>query len=85
MSNVIEVLVKMASDSSLNNDNAVSKMLVIADLTEYQLSAISSKNTAHLAETIYDLPMIKCVPLMVPEESNEIEIVTCIKTFATNF
>ncbi|PKI17349.1 hypothetical protein [Colwellia sp. 12G3] len=85
MSNVIEVLVKMASDSSLNNDSAVTNMLVIANFTEYQVSAIISKNTERLAETIYDLPMIKCVPLMVPEESNEIEIVTCIKTFATNF
>ncbi|ALO33641.1 hypothetical protein CMT41_02095 [Colwellia sp. MT41] len=84
MNKVIEVLIQMASDSSLSNDRALTSMLVTTDLTESQVFAISSKNIERLAETIYDLPMIKCVPLMVPEDGNEMEIFTCIKTFATN-
>lgn len=72
MSKVIQVLAEMANDASLTNEDQVMTMLVDAEITDKQKQAIEAKDLDTLTETIHDLPIIKCVPL-VPAEDDDAE------------
>lgn len=72
MSKVIQVLAKMASDASLTNNDNITTRLIDAEITESQKQAIEAKDLDTLTETIHDLPIIKCVPL-VPAEDDDAE------------
>ena len=73
MSKVIQVLVEMANDASLTNEDQVTTLLVDADITESQKQAIEAKDLDILIETMPDLSEIKCLPVFPAEDDEEDE------------
>ncbi|PKH88855.1 hypothetical protein [Colwellia sp. Bg11-28] len=71
MSKVIKVLEKMASDASLISKADVSTMLIDTEITERQKLAIEARDLDTLTETIHDLPIIKCIPIVPAEDDDE--------------
>lgn len=85
MSNVIEVLMEMASNAEMGNKQSLDAMLASANITEAQELALKTNNIDSLKETIYDLPEIRCYPILLPEDQNEEAIITLINKVAANF
>ena len=85
MSNAVQVLARMASDASLINDKSIAVMLNNSDIAEEQKQAISSKDIDTLTETIHNLPVIKCVPLVVADDEDDGQVITIVNKTAVNF
>ncbi|QBG35837.1 hypothetical protein [Litorilituus sediminis] len=72
MSQAIKALVNLASNASLIDENSILTMIAETEINEEQKRALLKENSNQLAETIYDLPEIKCFP-MIPAEDEEDE------------
>lgn len=70
MSEVIELLAKMASDASINSERAYTELVLNADINEQQQQAILNKDIKALANTCNDLPLIQSV-FIIPAEDDE--------------
>lgn len=84
MNNVIEVLVQMASNAKMDNKQYLNEILTNAHLTKAQDHAIQTNNVDALKKVTYDLPEIKCYPILLPEDKNE-EVITLINRDVVNF
>ncbi len=71
MSKIIQVLEQMGSDASLNNEHEITALLANADISDSQQRAILAKNAELLAETIADLPEIKCFIIAVADDDEQ--------------
>lgn len=85
MSNVVEVLMEMASNAEMGNKQSLDAMLASANITEAQEFALKTNNMDSLKESIHDLPEIRCYPILLPEDQNEEAIITLITKVAANF
>ena len=85
MSKVMEVLAEMASNAAMNNQTSLNDMLASANLTEAQDLAIKTNNMDSLREAVYDLPEIKCFPLLVPKDKDEEEENNLKQEIVANF
>lgn len=85
MSKVIQVLAAMASDASLTNAEQVTTMLLDADITETEMKAIEAKDLDTLTETVHDLPIIKCFPLVVADDEDNEQVITIVNKKTVNF
>lgn len=85
MSKVIQILEEMASNAALTNKEQVKAILVDAEITECQKKAIEAKNIDTLTETIHDLPVIKCFPIVVADDEDEAQENTIENKTAINF
>ncbi len=70
MNKAIQVLIDMASNASLIDEDNLQETLANSQLTDKQKKAIQAKDLDTLTETIHDLPVIKCIPI-VPAEDDE--------------
>jgi len=85
MSKVIQVLAAMASDASLTNAEQVTTMLLDADITETEMKAIEAKDLDTLTETLHDLPIIKCFPMVVADDEDNEQVITIVNKKTVNF
>ena len=84
MSNVVEVLMEMASNAEMGNKQSLDAMLASANITEAQEFALKAHNMDSLKGTIHDLPEIKCIPILLPEDNYE-EITIVVNSEVANF
>lgn len=71
MSKVIQVLVEMASDSSLENETAINALLISNEIDTEQSAAIIGKDVTSLERQLDICPDIVCV--LAPAEDDEKE------------
>jgi len=83
MSKVIQVLTQMASDATLINPELLTKMLFAAEISQKQQQAIIAKDIDALTDAIHDLPVIRCVPILIPDD--EEQVITIVSQTAVNF
>ena len=72
MSKVIQVLAQIASDARLIKPEFLSEMLAEAGISQAQQQAIITKDIDALTDTIHDLPVIRCVPIFIPEDEERV-------------
>jgi hypothetical protein len=84
MSKVIEVLMQMAGNAEMSNTKSLAEMLSNASLTKNQECAIQAKDMDALKEATYDLPEIRCFPILLPDDKSE-ELSTVVKKTVVNF
>lgn len=70
MSNLIQVLAKMASDSSLHNEAAIEALLASNDINTEQSEAIIAKDVTSLERQLDICPDIVCV--LLPAEDDDV-------------
>lgn len=83
MSKVVQVLAQMASDATLIKPEFLAKMLAEAGISEAQQQAIIAKDIDALTVTIHDLPAIRCIPILIPED--EEQVTTIVNQAVVNF
>jgi len=71
MSNAVQLLAKMASDARLINPELLTQMLAEAGISQVQQQAIIAKDIDALTDTIHDLPVIRCIPILIPEDEEQ--------------
>ncbi|TWX64754.1 hypothetical protein ESZ36_18820 [Colwellia demingiae] len=84
MSKVIEVLMQMASNAEMSNTKSLAEMLSNANLTKAQELAIQTKDMDALKVATYNLPEIRCYPILLPDDKSE-EVSTLINRTVANF
>lgn len=72
MNKVINVLIELASDASIKNSNDVLSALSKAELTTQQLTAMLNLDKDALKQATPNLPEIKCFPLVLPTDQEEL-------------
>ncbi len=73
MNKVLSVLVKIASDATLNSRSAVADFVEKSDINEDQKQAIINNDIEQLTKTIGDLPQIVGIAPLIPAEDDEPE------------
>ncbi|PKH88854.1 hypothetical protein [Colwellia sp. Bg11-28] len=68
MSKVIQVLAQIASDALLINQDSLTKMLLLAEISQNQKESMIAMDIDALTDSIHDLPDIKCFPIVIPED-----------------
>jgi len=84
MNKVIEVLMEMASNAEMSNTKSLTEMLTDSNLTKAQELAIQAKSMDALKEATYNLPEIRCYPILLPDDKSE-EVGTIINKTVANF
>ncbi len=84
MSNVIDVLVQMASNAEMSNKQSLNALLTNANITKTQEFAIQTQDIDTLKKASYNLPEIRCYPILLPEDKSE-EIGILINRVVVNF
>ena len=70
MSEVIELLAKMASDASINSESAYTKLVLNADINEQQQQAFLTNNVDLLKEVSQKIPTIECFAILPAEDDD---------------
>jgi hypothetical protein len=84
MSKVIEVLMQMASNAEMSNTKSLAGMLSNASLNKAQALAIQTKDMDALKAATYNLPEIRCYPILLPDDKSE-EVSTVVNNTVVNF
>jgi len=84
MSKIIEVLMQMAGNAEMSNATSLTEMLTNANITKTQEFAIHAKDMDALKAATYDLPEIRCYPILLPDDKSE-EVSTVINKTVVNF
>ena len=83
MNNVVQVLTQLANNAALVTKEDVAQFLASTELSTQQKSAIAAQDIDTLMETVHDLPIIKCVPILVSDDDEE-EIITITNKHVAN-
>ncbi len=83
MNNVVQVLTQLANNAALVTKEEVVQFLASTELTTQQKTAIAAQDIDTLVETMHDLPVIKCFPVVVADDDEE-EIITITNKHVAN-
>ncbi len=83
MNQVVQVLTQLANTATLVTREEVAQFLASTELTIQQKTAIASQDIDTLVETVHDLPVIKCIPIVVADDDEE-QIITITNKQAAN-
>lgn len=83
MNNVVQVLTQLANNAALVTKEEVEQFLANTELSTQQKTAITAHDIDTLVETVHDLPVIKCLPILVADDDEE-EIITITNKYAAN-
>ncbi|QBG35832.1 hypothetical protein [Litorilituus sediminis] len=83
MNNVVQVLTQLANNAALITKEEVTQFLASTELSTQQKSAIAAHDIDTLVETVHDLPVIKCFPVLVADDDEE-EIITITNKHVAN-
>ncbi|QBG35833.1 hypothetical protein [Litorilituus sediminis] len=83
MNQVVQVLTQLANNATLVTKEEVAHFLTNSELSTQQKTAIAAHNINTLVETVHDLPVIKCVPIIVSDDDEE-QIITISNKHVAN-
>ncbi|QBG35834.1 hypothetical protein [Litorilituus sediminis] len=83
MNQVVQVLTQLANTATLVTKEEVAQFLASTKLSKQQKIAIAAHDIDTLVETVHDLSVIKCLPILVADEDEE-QIITITNKHVVN-